>query len=232
MKVTWRSELPMWLLIGAMFLGAAAAWPTAPDQIPVHWGIDGGVDRYGGRFEGLLLLPLVALGVYVAMLVVPKLDPGRLNYPLFAGAYYALRIGLVGFFAVLYGVIHLAMRGHDIDMMRVAPLLSGVLLILVGSVLGKVRPNWFVGVRTPWTLSSKTSWVRTHRLAGWVLMVGGLLLAAAGASGSRSAIVATFAATMAGALWSVVYSYLVWRKDPDRIPPAGTVPSGEEERGS
>lgn len=230
MKVSWRTELPLWILMAAMFVAACVAWPSAPDRIPIHWGLDGQVNGYGGRFEGLLLLPLITLGVYLSMLFVPGLDPGRLNYPLFAGAYYVLRFGLVGFFAVLYGVIHLALHGQPVDMNRIAPLLAGVLLILIGGVLGKIRPNWFVGVRTPWTLSSKTSWVRTHRVAGWVVMLGGLALATAGLVGDQSFIVAAFAATMLGVLWCVIYSYLVWRKDPDRIAPAGTLP-GDEERG-
>ncbi len=228
MKVSWRSELPLWILIAAMFVAAAVAWPTAPDRIPIHWGMDGRVNGYGGRFEGLLLLPLITLAIYGSMLFMPRLDPGRLNYPMFAGAYYALRAGMIGFFALLYGLILLAMRGRDVDIGRMAPLLAGVLLILVGGVLGKIRPNWFVGVRTPWTLSSKTSWVRTHRLAGWLLMVGGILVATAGVTGSQSFIFTAFGATMLGVLWTVVYSFLVWRRDPDRIPPAGTVPSEED----
>ncbi len=71
MRTNLRIEAIQWALIGAMFVLAAVVWPSAPDQIPVHWGLSGEPDRYGGKIEGLLLLPLVTLGVYFAMLLLP-----------------------------------------------------------------------------------------------------------------------------------------------------------------
>jgi uncharacterized membrane protein len=97
--------------------------------------------------------------------------------------------------------------------------------VLVGSVLGKVRPNWFVGVKTPWTLSSKLSWAKTHRLAGWVFIAMGLGLMASGIFRAKAAFVVTIAIGAAGMIWTMIYSYLVWRSDPGRVPPAGTLPA-------
>lgn len=222
MKVSWRTEFPIWILLLGMWVAAGLAWPSAPAQIPTHWGLDGQVNGYGGKFEALLLLPLLALLIYVIMLFAPRLDPGRLNYEKFQGAYTVLRLTVVAFLAVIYGLIIAAMRGHAVDMQRMAPLLAGLLMVVIGTVLGKIRPNWFVGIRTPWTLSSKTSWEKTHRAAGKILTVGGVLLAAAGLSGSQPAIIAAFVVFLAGMLGTVVYSYLVWRTAPDRIPPGGT----------
>jgi hypothetical protein len=96
MKVSWRTEIPFWLLILAMFALALSAWPGAPDSLPVHWGVDGHVDRYGSKFEGLLLFPLITVALYLMMLALPNIDPGRLNYARFAGAYMLLRLGVIG----------------------------------------------------------------------------------------------------------------------------------------
>ena len=222
MKVSWRTEFPIWILLVGMWVAAGLAWPTAPARIPTHWGLDGQVNGYGGKFEALLLLPLIALLIYLIMLFAPRLDPGRLNYEKFAGAYTVLRLAVVAFLAVIYGLILAAMRGRSVDMQRMAPLLAGLLIVVIGSVIGKIQPTWFVGIRTPWTLSSKTSWEKTHRAAGRILTAGGLLLAAAGLSGSQAAVIAAFALFLAGMLGVVVYSYLVWRTAPDRIPPGGT----------
>ena len=87
MKTGWRLETPQIVLIALMFAAAAVAWPMAPDRIPVHWNAAGAIDRYGGRFEGLLLLPLMALGLYLLMRFLPNLDPGRANYARFGGVY-------------------------------------------------------------------------------------------------------------------------------------------------
>jgi len=224
-KATWKSELPLLLLIAAMLAAAALSWPGAPERIPVHWGIGGEVDRYGGKFEGLLLLPLVSVGIYLMMRFLPRLDPGRLNYERFAGAYYTMRAVAIAMLAVLYGIMQLVMRGVAVDMNRAIGLVVGGMLFVIGNVLGKVRPNWFVGVRTPWTLSSKRSWTRTHRLAGWVFVVGGIVWMGAGVVGTPMAMALALGILMAGVVSAIVYSYLVWKGDPDRVPPAGTLPS-------
>jgi len=227
-KTNWRVELPLLLLIAAMFAGAIVAWPTAPARIPVHWNVDGTVDGYGGKVEGLLGLPLLALAIYLLMRFLPRIDPGRANYARFGGAYTAIRAGIVVLMAVLYGVILSTALEHPVDVSRVVPIAVGALFVLVGTVLGKIRPNWFVGIRTPWTMSSKISWVRTHRLGGWLFMALGGLFAATGAFKLGS-----FGFVVIGAVIAVVvilfgYSYFVWKADPEKQPPAGTQPADEE----
>jgi len=223
-KPHWKTELPLWILILGMFVAAAWAWPSAPKTMPVHWGLNGQPNGYGDRFEGLLLMPLMALVIYLVMLFVPRLDPGRLNYDRFAGPYYAIRASAIALLALLYTLVLLAARGVPVDMSRFVALAVGAMLFVLGNVLGKVRPNWFVGVRTPWTLSSKRSWTRTNRLEGWVFVVGGVALMAAGVLRTEFAMIAAFCLLGAGSLGAVVYSYFVWKTDPDRVPPAGTLP--------
>jgi uncharacterized membrane protein len=227
-KTNWRVELALILLIAAMFAGALIVWPSAPDQIPVHWNTGGDVDRYGGKVEGLLGLPLLTLGLYLVMRFVPRIDPGRANYARFGGAYTAIRAGLVVLMAGVFGVVLAWVLKWPVDVSRVVPLGVGALFILFGAVLGKVRPNWFVGVRTPWTISSKTSWVRTHRLGGWLFMALGVLFAVTGFFK-----LGRFGFVTAGAVIGVVvilyaYSYFVWRADPEKQPPAGTQPADDE----
>jgi uncharacterized membrane protein len=225
MKFTWRTEWPLWALLAAMFTLAAITWPHAPDRIPVHWGLNGEVDRYGGKFEGLLLVPLLGLGTYLLFLVVPRFDPGRANYAQFAGAYTLLRVSILAVLALVDGVIHLWIRGVHMSMGTLIPMLVGAMFVVMGSVLGKIRPNWFVGIRTPWTLSSKLAWTKTHRAGGWVFMAAGVLLILAGVLNSTRALIVVIALTGAGVLGTVAYSYVLWRGDPDRVPPAGTLPA-------
>jgi uncharacterized membrane protein len=99
--------------------------------------------------------------------------------------------------------------------------------LVLGNFMGKIRPNWFVGIRTPWTLSSKLSWNKTHRAGGWTFIVVGLVAIAAAFLAGGWGIGIFLGTTMVGVIGLAVYSYLVWRNDPERIPPAGTGP-GEE----
>jgi len=224
MKLSWRTELVMWLLLAGMFALAAVTWRDAPDRIPVHWNLQQQVDRYGGRFEGLLGLPLVALGLYLLLRFVPRIDPGRANYAAFLGAFTTLRLVLVAFLAALYGIIHLWIRGIEVRLNTVMPLLMGALFIVIGNLLGKLRPNWFVGIRTPWTLSSKDAWVRAHRAGGWVFIAAGLAFLAAGVARAPWLLWGAMGTLLAGLVGVAVYSYIVWRDDPDKVPPAGTSP--------
>jgi uncharacterized membrane protein len=229
MKPNWKAELPLLLLLVGMFVLAAVTWSTAPERIPMHWGLRGEVDRYGGRVEGLLMLPALAVFVYLLMLFLPRIDPGRLNYERFAGAYYTIRASVMVVFAMIYGVIHLWIRGVQVDMPKFVGLLVGGMFFLFGNVLGKIRPNWFFGVRTPWTLSSKRAWTRTHRLAGWVFILGGIAVMAAGVLQTAAAVGVATGVLVVGLVAATVYSYLVWRTDPDRVPPAGTLPGDGED---
>jgi len=105
MRFAWRIELPQWIVLAAMLTMAAVTWTGAPDRIPVHWNIAGEVDRYGGKFEGLLAIPLLAAGVYLAMLLLPRIDPGRANYARFQNAYATIRISVLVVMAVVYGLV-------------------------------------------------------------------------------------------------------------------------------
>ncbi len=227
MQTTWRGEIPQLVMILGMLSVAAALWPIAPDRIPVHWNVAGDVDRYGGKVEGLLLLPLIAAALYPLMLLLPRIDPGRANYATFAKVYTLIRLSIIAVLAVVYAGILLVAFGYNVDMGLLVSLAVGLLFCVLGNVMGKIRPNWFAGVRTPWTLSSRDSWNKTHRLAGRLFVVIGCSVIAYGffQNGWMLAVVLGMSAAML--LWVVIYSYVIWRNDPDRLSPAGTSPSPE-----
>ncbi len=225
MRVRWQSELPQWLVLAAMFIAAGAFWPSTPARVPVHWNAAGQVDGYGGRFEGLLLMPLITLGLYVLLLFLPRIDPGRANYAQFSSVYLIVRFIVVAMMGAFYAFTVLVIRGVSLDITRIFIGIMAVVFIVLGNLLGKVRPNWFVGVRTPWTLSSKRSWVRTHRLAGWLFALVGLILLGLAIAGVGAALIWVMLAllgVMTTAL--VIYSYVEWRNDPEKSPPSGTLP--------
>lgn len=225
MRWSWRAELPLLLVLLAMFAAAAWAWDRVPAAMPVHFDLQGEVDRYGSRFEGLLLLPTVAVVVYAMFFFLPLLDPGRANYPRFASAYRLLRFAIVLFLAVVYALMVVSGMGHDLPIGEPMSLLVGALFVVIGIAMGKIRPNWFVGVRTPWTLSSKLSWTRSHRLAGWLFVISGVGTLLLASFSTPAALVFLIASGVLLAVTVVVYSWVVWRRDPDRVPPAGTSPA-------
>lgn len=223
---TTMRELRPVLLIGsvvvvAMLLASGTAWALLPAgvRVPVHWDVAGEVDRYGGRIEGLLALPALTAGLLVLFRVLPAVDPRGTNVVRSARAYRAVVLGVILLLGVLHGVVIAAAFGGRPDAPTLVPAAVGVLFVVVGNYLPKTRPNWTLGIRTPWTLSSERSWRRTHRLGGPLFVGLGLVQV-------LSALLlpppATIVVVLGGAAATVavtsVYSWWVWRSDPERTP--------------
>lgn len=216
MQAGRRSEVLQISLIVLMFAAAAVLWASAPDRMPVHWNIKGEVDRYGSKAEGLLLAPVIALGLFLLLRFLPKIDPHHENYALFAKTYAIIRTAVIVLLTVMHGAALAYAFGYRFDMGRVVSLAVGVLFCVLGNFMAKLRPNWFVGVRTPWTLSSRTSWTKTHRLAGRLFVAMGLILIALGFLQAEWTVYVILGMVGITVAWLVVYSYVAWKNDPDR----------------
>jgi uncharacterized membrane protein len=227
MKLSWRTELPQWIAIAAMFALAAWSWPRVPEQIPIHWNIHGEVDGYGNKFVGLLLLPLITLVIYCLFRLVHQIDPGGQNYASFPTALNVIRMSVIFMLAIIYGTAVLATFGNNVNMATISCFAAGALFIILGNFMSKIRPNWFIGVRTPWTLSSKMSWNKTNRLAGWLFMMMGLLIVALGAFQNTWLLILMLAVDAACILSIIIYSYRVYRQDPNPAGPAGISPENQ-----
>lgn len=221
-------EIVQLAIIAGMFILAAVRWGSVPDQIPVHWNAAGEVDGYGGKFVGLLLVPIMTAALYPLLKYLPRIDPASRNYETFAGTYLLVRVLLTVYLAFIYVVLNLAIGNEEtfpVGELIVAAV--GVLFIILGSVMGKFRPNWFAGIRTPWTLTSKKSWVMTHRLGGRVFIAAGVATMVGALIGGEWAFYAMFIVLIPGVIYLFVYSYLVWRDDPDKVAAQDVTPSDE-----
>jgi len=219
MKLSLKTEIPMLLVLVAMFAAAAWSWNSVPDRLPIHWNAAGQVDRWGGKGSGLLMMPIIALVCYLTMALVPRIDPARASFESFAGPFNLFRFVFVLFLAGLYAAMHAVYRGVALNMMSVILPMLGLVFISVGWMLAHTQPNWTVGIRTPWTLSSRLSWDRSHRLGSKLFMAAGPVFVLAGLVGKPWAVGAALSVMLLVVLVTVSYSYIVWKNDPDREPP-------------
>jgi uncharacterized membrane protein len=235
MKVHWRVELAQLALIASMFLVAAVSWSRVPDTIPTHWNIYGKADDYGWKFIGLLLLPIVSLVFYISnFILVYTISlgvPGLLNHQTPGAVYNGYRIASIFLLSMVYAPMAMAAWGRPANVTTAALIGIGVLVMVVGNFLGKIRPNWVVGVITPWTLASRESWNKTHRLSGWLFIVLGLLIAATGIIWTAWMLALLILACLASVIAVIAYSYIVYRDDPHPVPPAWPFPDARS-RGS
>lgn len=201
------------LLLMAEFIAGFILYPHLPERVPSHWNIHGQVDRYSSNFWGAFGLPLLTLGMYVMMLVLPQLDPKRGNYLRFAGAYRILKLILALFFAVLYAVVILAALGYAVPVDRFVITGIGILFMVIGNFMGQFRHNYFVGIKTPWTLASETVWQKTHRLGSKLWVLAGLLVVMIGLTiGGEKGFLLFFAILGLAAVVPMVYSYLLYNR--------------------
>ena len=224
-SIVWWS---CWGVIALMLVLTAITLPQAADKVPIHWGFDGTPDQKASALLALLFIPLVSIVALLAALLLPRIDPGRENYQNFEASYWKVILAFLVYLGGFHGLICYAAAGNEVNMTSALCVMVGILMIVIGNFMGKLRPNWMIGIRTPWTLSSKRSWDKTHRLGRWVIMLMGVAtgLIAFSPSTVTYAIVGTVWVT--GLLTLVIYSWLVWRADPDKVPPAGVSPESED----
>lgn len=186
-------------------------------QVPMHWNIKGEIDRYGSKVEGLYMLPGLTAVMILIFALVPLIEPRRRHLQLSLKAYKIIIAAIIIFMAVIHGLILWSTIGKQLDIGRSVNLGIGILFVLLGNYLGKVRSNFFMGVRSPWTLSSELSWTKTHRLAGWLFVLLGLLILLNAAFWEpKRAFVIMIGGVIICALVPYVYSYFIWKKDPYR----------------
>ncbi len=205
-----KKELPILAILFAPITYLLIVWKRLPDQLPAHWNLDGEVDRYGPKYY----LVLLGIGIYLLLLILPKIDPRKKNYDLFSISYYKLRIAIILFFGVISSLIITKSLGYNIDLDRIILIGCILLFTVLGNYMGTIKPNWFIGVRTPWTLESETVWRKTHLLAGRLWFWMGLILLFISIFLPKDILNLTFfISVIIMVIIPVVYSYIVYQKE-------------------
>jgi len=216
MKAFLKSEWPTFVLYALALVLAVWTYPRLPESVPVHWGPDGQPDRYGSRFEALFLMPLLLLpGIAITYAVEAFSPRDRSN----AAVLRVARFGLAGLVA-----LNAAAQAFDWPMSRSIIIGIGVLFTLLGNVMAKAQPSAFVGLRTPWTMSSRKAWYAgQRRSAVWFVAFGLLLTVSAIVLPEDRLFPWVVPYGLMGGLvlklfWLTYASYLDWRRDPNPEP--------------
>ncbi len=175
-KPTLKTEiLPIILLVIAV-TASFYFYAHFPEQVPIHWNMAGEVDNYGSRTTGAFLFPCILVGMYLFFLIIPYIDPKKARYVQFRKVYHVFKAFMILSLAVIYFIASLNALSCNIPVGLWVPIMVGLLFIVIGNYMGKIKSNWFMGIRTPWTLSSEEVWNKTHRFGGKVFILGGVLM--------------------------------------------------------
>lgn len=212
LKPTLKTEILSLIMIVASFVLAFYFYQNFPDQVPTHWNFQGQADGWSSAGVGAFMIPFVLLGMYVLFLVIPLIDPKKDRYQEFAGTYHLFKNFIILFMFVIYLIVGYSGLGYDLDISIIVTTMVGLLFMVIGSQMPKIKSNWFIGIRTPWTLSSEEVWKNTHILGGKTFIIGGLLLIIAGFLENQFSLYLFIVAIILAAIVPMVYSYVWYRK--------------------
>ncbi|HET7570311.1 MAG TPA: SdpI family protein [Gammaproteobacteria bacterium] len=205
-----RSLTVGFVLVLAAFAVAAWLYPSLPDPVPSHWNAAGEVDDYMAKPWGAFITPLFMLGTWAVLAVLPKISPRGYRLDQFIGVYGIVTLAILVTMLVVAIVTLLAATGAQLDLTRIMFIVIGALFVVLGNYMGKMRKNFFIGIRTPWTLANDEVWVRTHRLGGWLFVLAGFAIIVIGI---LKCAPWTFMAAIGGAaLIPATYSYFAYRQ--------------------
>jgi len=173
--MNWKK---LWLplaICAAALLFSALLYSRMPDRIPTHWNWKGEIDGWGDKHWAAWMMPGMMVGMLLLFQALPWLSPKQFEIDSFRKVYDFIIVLMMLLFASLHVLFLLPAVGIQLPVdTSVMVILSGFFMLL-GNVLGKVQRNFFVGVRTPWTLASERVWIDTHRVAAWLFFFSGLL---------------------------------------------------------
>ena len=201
-----------WVIVAIAFLMTAALYTRLPDSLPVHWNLAGEVDRYAAKPLGALLMPLVMIFTALLFEAVPRISPRDFAIDANARGFRAIATATLVLLLAVHTLTLVAGLGFPVDINLVMPLGIGALFVVIGNYMTTVQKNFFVGIRTPWTLASDDVWFRTHRLGGRLFMLGGIVLMATVFLGPKAMMAAMLVVITIVAGVPIVYSYVVYRR--------------------
>jgi uncharacterized membrane protein len=212
----WFPPTASLLIVAAMFIFSAIMYPRLPNIVPTHWGIGGTPDGFSPKVFGAFFAPMLGLVIAFLFPIVQRMDPKRESYVNFRKTWIALQIGIITFFAYIHVITTFAAISPSISA-HVANYITsgmGILFILIGNSLGKIEQNWFVGLRTPWTLSDPAVWRKSQRLGGFLFVLGGIavLILSLTMQSGLTLFITFMAVILSVSIIPVIYSYLISKK--------------------
>ena len=205
-----RADIISLVFVITAITAAAVLYPSLPEQIPTHWNAQGEVDRYMDKPGGVIAMPAMALFTFIVMKLIPIISPKGFRTDKFSDVIGVLQVTLVGFMSVVAILVLLEARGLNVRINEMIIAGTGLLFVIIGNYLGKVRKNFFIGIRTPWTLASDEVWSRTNRIGGRLFILSGVIIWIGALLGLPLSW--TVGVAVGIVLIPVVYSYFLYRK--------------------
>lgn len=208
MKNTWIISI---ILIIIAFAASLYFYPQLPESMASHWNTKGEVDDHMSKFWGAFMLPLMLLGMLILFIAIPKIDPLKKNIDKFRNHYEGFIVIMLVFMLAVHFNVLLWNIGYHIPPGTIVPLGVGLLFYYIGALMKVAKRNWFIGIRTPWTLSSDKVWDKTHKLGSIMFKASGLIIII-GLFFPDYTMWFVLIPVLTTSITTIVYSYLEFKK--------------------
>ena len=187
-------------------------WNELPQKVPVHWNIDGKIDRYGTKTELMLLVLVLPLSIYLLLTFIPKIDPkNQINK--MGDKYFQLKFFLVLFMSFLGFIIIRSAETGEIFYLKYLVGGIGIFFMVFGNYMKTIKPNYFIGIRTPWTLENEEVWKKTHKITSYLWFWGGIIIVLASfLLPFKTASIVMLAIVFFIVIFPVIYSWKYFQK--------------------
>lgn len=207
-----KSRILLYITSILSLVGTLILYPGLPEQIPVHYNYNWEVDGYGVK-QVALLIGVFPLAMCILMDILPVIDPKKKNLQKSERVYDIFRYLLVFLFLFVNWITLLIAKGVNMNAKVVMALIMGIVFVGLGNYMPKVKPNYFLGIKTPWTLANDVSWRKTHRVGGYIFILYGILCLMSGLIPNQMFGYFLMVVLLGGVVFLYVYSYLVYRKE-------------------
>jgi len=201
------------LLVAIATIASIVVYPILPDRVPTHFDIRGNPNAYGPRWVPTVIVPVMILALWGLLRGLPKIDPRRANYAKMQDTYDLVVNLILTMVTTLHLLLLAGTMGSRVPFIRLMPAVVGVFFVAIGNLLPRAKPNWWFGIRTPWTLSNDRVWERTHRVGGYVMTLIGVLAIVSSFFAAEVAFVTFIVVAGAMSLGLIAYSYFVWKHE-------------------
>ena len=207
-----KSEIVAIGIILFSFIIGIYLYPQMPEKMASHWNAKGEVDGYMPKFWGLFLMPIISLLIFLLFIAIPKIDPLKQNIEKFRKYYDGFVVLMIAYLFYIYLLTLLWNTGIRFNIVQPLVPAMSILFYYIGILVENAKRNWFIGIRTPWTLSSEKVWEKTHKIGGKLFKIAGII-AFIGIFFQDYAIFFILIPIISVAFYTITYSYFEYQKE-------------------
>ena len=207
-----KSEIILFVIIILSFAVGIYYYPQMPEKVASHWNSQGQVDGYMSKFWGVFIMPIISAGMLLLFFFIPRIDPLKSNIQQFRKYYDGFAVLLMVFLLYLYLLTIFWNWGYTFNMITFLSPALAILFYYSGVLIENSKRNWFIGIRTPWTLSSDKVWDKTHKIGGKLFKIAGIFALLAIFFESYAILIIVVPVIMVS-IYTVVYSYFEYQKE-------------------